>query len=326
MVDASTFTHLISACSFLRSREYGRKIHNHILKFNLLPDTILENHIVNMYGKCGLTNGSRKVFDNMPEVTRTSLIAGYSQNGRDIEALKLYVQMQQSACSSIADAGLGGQLHGQVIKSEIGSHLIAQNSLTAMYTKFALISESADVFSRIKKKDLISWSSMISRFSKLGYEFEALNCLKKMLSQGSYIPNEFISEVLSVLVALSFSQNMGGRCTRSINYGLEAMLLQSYPYGGDANHATSSFSRMRHFATSAPDDITVRSLLCGFTEPCILSQGKQLIMETKVISPKDVVSIFKAVYEWFKNRKQDKENKDTKEAIDALAKECNQRN
>ncbi|KAL9155114.1 hypothetical protein ABFS82_10G161000 [Erythranthe guttata] len=130
------------------------------------------------------------------------------------------------ACSSIADAGLGGQLHGQVIKSEIGSHLIAQNSLTAMYTKFALISESADVFSRIKKKDLISWSSMISRFSKLGYEFEALNCLKKMLSQGSYIPNEFISEVLSVLVALSFSQNMGGRCTRSINYGLEAMLLQ----------------------------------------------------------------------------------------------------
>ncbi|KAL9155256.1 hypothetical protein ABFS82_10G170200 [Erythranthe guttata] len=331
MVDASTFTHLISACSFLRSREYGRKIHNHILKSNLLPDMILENHIVNMYGKCGSTNDARKVFENMPErnvVTWTSLIAGYSQNGRDIEALKLYVQMQQSgftpdhftfgsvikACSSIADAGLGGQLHGQVIKSEFGSHLIAQNALIAMYTKFALINEACDVFSCIEKKDLISWSSMISGFSKLGYELEALNCFKKMLSQGSYIPNEFIfGSVFSACGSLVQPEYGRQIHAISIKYGFEGdafagcsltdmyakcgfwysaktsfqlienpdivswnAVISGFAYGGDANQAMALFSRMRRFATSAPDDITVRSLLCGFTEPCTLSQGKQV--------------------------------------------------
>lgn len=76
----STYAHLISACSSLRSTEYGRKIHKHILKSSFQPDMILANHILNMYGKCGLIQDARKVFDDMPErnvVSWTSVIAGY---------------------------------------------------------------------------------------------------------------------------------------------------------------------------------------------------------------------------------------------------------
>lgn len=330
LVDPSTYTDLISACSSLRSIEYGRKIHNHILKSTLPPHMILENHIINMYGKCGSTKDARKVFDNMWErnvVSWTALIAGCSQNGRDIEAIKLYIQMQQSgfmpdhftfgsvikACSSLTEADLGAQLHAQIIKSEFGSHQIAQNALIAMYSKFGRINEACNVFSCIKSKDLISWSSIIAGFSKLGYELEALSCFKEMLFQNTYHPNEFIfGSVFSACGSLGLPEYGRQIHGISIKYGFEGdafagcsltdmyarcgflysakkaftlienpdiaswnAVITGFAYGGHANEAMLIFSQMRHLG-SAPDDITVRSLLCGFTDPFTLSQGKQV--------------------------------------------------
>ena len=96
------------------------------------------------------------------------------------------------ACSGFGRVGLGRQLHAHVIKSEHGSHLIAQNALIAMYTKFDRILDAWNVFSGIARKDITSWGSMIAAFSKLGYELEALCHFNEMLHHGAYQPNEFI--------------------------------------------------------------------------------------------------------------------------------------
>lgn len=95
----STYAQLISACSSLRSLEQGRKIHLHILASKCQPDVILNNHILNMYGKCGSLKDARSVFDDMHQrnvVSWTSVIAGYSQNGQENDAIELYFQMLQS--------------------------------------------------------------------------------------------------------------------------------------------------------------------------------------------------------------------------------------
>ncbi|KAK0595227.1 hypothetical protein LWI29_004706 [Acer saccharum] len=103
-------------------------------------------------------------FDDMPErnvVSWTSVIAGYSQNGKGHDAIELYYQMPKSgimldqftfgsvvkACSGGGNVGLGRRLHAQVVKSEVGSHLIAQNALIAMHSKFDQIDDAWNVFS-----------------------------------------------------------------------------------------------------------------------------------------------------------------------------------
>ncbi|KAI3738344.1 hypothetical protein L2E82_28373 [Cichorium intybus] len=48
-VKPSTYAHLFSACSSLRSLEEGRRVHEYILTSNYQPDTIPSNHILNMY-------------------------------------------------------------------------------------------------------------------------------------------------------------------------------------------------------------------------------------------------------------------------------------
>ncbi|KAL6522413.1 hypothetical protein OROMI_031685 [Orobanche minor] len=277
MIDQSTYTHLIYACSSLRSIEYGRKIHNHISKSNLLPSMILENHILNMYGKCGSTNDARNVFDNMRArnvVTWTALIAGYSQSSQVFEAVNLYIHMQLSgfmpdqftfgsvvkACANLNDAYLGAQLHAQVIKSRFGSHLIDRNALIAMYTKFGQIDKACSVFSHIESKDLISWSSMIAGFSKLGYESEALYCFKEMLSTSTCKPNEFIlGSVFSAYASLGRPEY--GKQIHGLTFGsIEDpdivswnALIAGFAYGGDANEAMSIFSRMRRLSAGYAD-------------------------------------------------------------------------
>ncbi|XAR69052.1 hypothetical protein NMG60_11000508 [Bertholletia excelsa] len=326
----STYAHLISACSSLRSLEEGRKIHNHLLTHICKPDIILQNHLLNMYGKCEALREAKTVFDEMPQrnvVSWTSIIAGYTQHGHAFAAIKLYLQMRQSglmpnqftlasilrACSILNSIELGRQLHGHIIKSELGFHLIAQNALMAMYIKFDQIIEAWEVFSGITAKDLISWSSIIAGFSQLGYELQALGQFKQMLSQGVYQPNEFVfgsafsacgsilqldcgRQIHGMSIKFGLGRDTFANCSLSDMYAKCSLLdaaktafyqienpdlvswnaiIAGFAYSGNIDEAMSLFSQMRHLLIS-PDHITVRSLLCGCTSPSTLYPGMQI--------------------------------------------------
>ncbi|EPS62732.1 hypothetical protein M569_12054 [Genlisea aurea] len=330
--DLNVYRYLLSACSHLKSIEYGSRIHTHISNSGLLPNMILENHLINMYGKCGFPDGSRRVFDSMSDrnvVSWTALCASYGQCGRNFESVNCYIEMLQSGFTpdhfsfgSVIKASsgfddeleLGKQLHAHVIKSEFGSHIIPQNALIAMYTRYGGINEACNIFYRMPTKDLISWSSIIAGFSRSGCEFEALSCFREMLSNGTtYCPNEFVFSTLFSACGTVGESGYGKQIHGlSIKYGLKGntfagcsladmyakcgslhsaktafdsikdpdvvswnALVAGFSDAGDANEALSIFSRMRRLGV-APDDITLRSLLCGLDDPTALSQGKQL--------------------------------------------------
>ncbi|VFQ90561.1 unnamed protein product [Cuscuta campestris] len=326
----STYTNLLSACSSLQSLESARKLYNNVLMSGYKPDVIFHNHVLNMFGKCGSMREARRVFDQMVDrnvVSWTSIIAGYSQNHQEMEAIGLYFWMRElgimpdpftfgsllKACSSLGKLELAEQLHGQVIKSAHGSHLIPQNALVAMYTKFRKICEAVNVFSHIKSKDLISWSSIIAGFSQLGYELDALYHFKEMYGLGIYHLNEFIFgsvfSACSGLVQPEYGRQVHGICVKcglgkdiyagcsladmyarcgllesakTAFYQIENpdlvswnAIITGFSSNGDSNEALILFSQMRH-ADLAPDDLTMRSLLCSFISPFTLSQGKQV--------------------------------------------------
>ncbi|KAM1409046.1 hypothetical protein ACFX2I_009487 [Malus domestica] len=326
----STYTNLVYACSSLRSLEHGRRIHGHTLASNYQPDIVFQNHVLNMYGKCGSLADARKVFDAMPErnvVSWTSLISGYSQNSQEDKAIELYFQMLRAgcvpdhftfgsvlkACSGLRNELLGRQLHAHVVKSETGSHPIAQNALTSMYTKFGLIADAFDVFSRVPTKDLISWGSMIAGFSQLGYEKEALDHFKEMLFQGAYQPNEFIfgsafsacggllepeygKQIHGMCIKFGLGRDIFAGCSlcdmyakcgqlesaRTVFYQIDRpdlvswnAIISGFSNVGDSNEALSFFSQMRHKGL-IPDEVSVLPILTACTSPSTLYQGEQI--------------------------------------------------
>lgn len=329
-LEPSTYTNLVLACTNFRSLEYGRKIYDHILKSSYQLDIVLQNHILNMYGKCGSLKDARKVFDAMQlrnVVSWTLMISGYSQNGQESDAIIMYIQMLRSghipdqltfgsiikACAIAGDIELGRQLHAHVIKSGFGHHLIAQNALISMYTKFGQIAHASDVFAMIATKDLISWGSMITGFTQLGYEIEALYLFRDMLRQGVYQPNEFIfGSVFSACSSLlepefgrqihgmsakfGLGRNIFAGCSlcdmyakfgflpsaKMAFYHIESpdlvswnAIIAAFADSGDANEAISFFCQMIHMGL-IPDSITFLSLLCACGSPMTLNQGMQI--------------------------------------------------
>lgn len=64
-IELGTYTHLISACSSLRSLYHGKRIHDHILSSTSRPDAVLQNNMLNMYRKCGSLEDVQTIFVRM---------------------------------------------------------------------------------------------------------------------------------------------------------------------------------------------------------------------------------------------------------------------
>ncbi|KAL5205764.1 hypothetical protein ABZP36_033973 [Zizania latifolia] len=163
----ATYAALVAACSRLRSLHQGRRVHRHLVAFSsssscqgaqLASNTVLNNHLITMYGWCAAPDSARQVFDEMPSknpVSWAAVIAAHVQNGRAGDALGLFSSMLRSgtaadqfalgsavrACTELGDVGTGRQLHAHVIKSESGGDLIVQNALVTMYSKTGLVDE-----------------------------------------------------------------------------------------------------------------------------------------------------------------------------------------
>ncbi|KAF9595876.1 hypothetical protein IFM89_005362 [Coptis chinensis] len=237
-----------------------------------------------MYGKCGSLDDACMVFDKMSEhnvVSWSSMIAGYTQNHREKDAMKFYVKMQRSgvvpdqfafgsvirACAGLNDVELGKQLHGHVLKFEFGAEcIIPKNALVAMYTKFNETDSAWIVFDKIVSKDLVSWGSMISGFVQQGCEIEALELFVEMHSLGVYCPNEFIfGSVFSACSGILNSEYGRRIHGLSIKFGFGkdvyagCSLCDMYAKCGSLESAKKAF-----YQINEPDLVSWNAIIAGF--------------------------------------------------------------
>ncbi|CAL9063472.1 unnamed protein product [Musa banksii] len=305
----STYAHLFLACSHLRSLPDARLLHRHLAASPAPPDVVLHNHILNTYGKCGSPDDARRLFDAMPDrnlVSWTSMISGCSQNGRDLEAVELYLGVLRSglhpdqfalgsvvrAGSGLRDVELGKQLHCHALKSESGADRIVQNALVTMYARLDRIDDAAIVFERIAEKDVISWGSMIAGFSKQGHELEALHLFKEMISSGVHCPNEFHFgsgfSACGDIGIIEYGEQMHGLCAK---FGLQSnefagcSLSDMYARCGMLDCAKKAFSEIE-----MPDLVSWNSILCGFSSLGLSNEVTLLFSEMRDsgVQPDDI--------------------------------------
>ncbi|KAM0008524.1 putative tetratricopeptide-like helical domain superfamily, DYW domain-containing protein [Helianthus debilis subsp. tardiflorus] len=94
--DKFTISSVVSSCARLASLFYGQTIHGKSVHMGVDNDTLVSSALVDMYSKCGEPTEARKIFDTIHSkstVSWNSMILGYAQNGKDLEALTLYEEM-----------------------------------------------------------------------------------------------------------------------------------------------------------------------------------------------------------------------------------------
>ncbi|KAK1305162.1 Pentatricopeptide repeat-containing protein [Acorus calamus] len=154
------------------------------------------------YAKLGDLTPARGIFDSMKErdvIAWTAMIVGYVQNGSDTAALELFRSMVHdeirpnnytlsavlSACSNLVILDIGKQVHASALRSGEASSISVQNGLITMYAKCGSIVGARQVFDEVhRRRDIVSWTSMIVALAQHGFGEEAIELFEEMLLCG----------------------------------------------------------------------------------------------------------------------------------------------
>lgn len=201
-----TFATILTSCTGSWGFDLGRQIHSLIIKTKYESHIFVGSSLLDMYAKAGRMLEARRVFDSLPErdvVSCTAIISGYAQQGLDEEALELFRQLQRegmtsnyvtyasvlTALSGLAALDLGRQVHNHVLRREVPSFVVLQNSLIDMYSKCGKLSYSRRVFDTMPERTVISWNAMLVGYSKHGMGNEVVKLFKLMKEENKIRPD-----------------------------------------------------------------------------------------------------------------------------------------
>ncbi|XP_059069450.1 pentatricopeptide repeat-containing protein At2g39620-like [Cryptomeria japonica] len=199
--NSTTFASILPACAKMGALEEGMEIYQSIKVGGFLSDVVVATALVDMYAKCGRIDKARELFDIIPQrnvVSWNAMIAGYAQNGFVVKALQTFKQMQLAgvkpisttfasilpACAKLGALEQGIDIHQKVIEGGYLSDTMVGNALVDMYAKCGSIEKACDLFDRMHKKNVVSWTAMIAGYAQNGFVEKALETFKQMQLAG----------------------------------------------------------------------------------------------------------------------------------------------
>ncbi|XP_047328423.1 pentatricopeptide repeat-containing protein At2g21090-like [Impatiens glandulifera] len=203
-LNSSTYASILDPCE---DASFGRQVHAHAIKMGFLGDQeFVETKLLQMYERCGCFQDALLLFDKMPTrnlYSWTAILNAYVAYGFYQEAFYLYQDLMFEVevldffvfpvvlkmCGGIGNVQIGMQVHGLVIKHGFISNTYVSNAMIDAYGKCGRPDFAKRVFSSMKKRDRVTWNSIITSTASNGMVFEALEFIEKMSLDGKLEPN-----------------------------------------------------------------------------------------------------------------------------------------
>ncbi|KAJ6418940.1 hypothetical protein OIU84_029108 [Salix udensis] len=201
-VEDGTFAPLLTLLDGDKFYKLTMQLHCKIIKHGLELYNALCNATLTAYSECGLLEDAKRVFDGAVGtrdlVTWNSMLVAYLVHDKDEDAFNLFLEMQGfgfepdiytytcviSASFEAAHINYGKSLHALVIKRGLVESVTICNALITMYLKLNNKSMKAalNLFYSMKSKDRVSWNSILTGFSQMGFSEDALKLFGHMRS------------------------------------------------------------------------------------------------------------------------------------------------
>lgn len=195
--DLAIFLSILEGCAQIVDLKQGRVIHDRIIKSGLHLDAAIESSLVNIYAVCGSLHEGRKVFATILDrdvVSWGALIAGYIQHGYFQTVMELFDEMQQEnvepdgvillsllrACSGLGALRKGWHIHDHIVRRDFECCDDVGNVLVNMYVGCGSLKEARRVFDMLPKRNVVTWSTMITGYVNEGDSFSAFELLDRM--------------------------------------------------------------------------------------------------------------------------------------------------
>lgn len=180
--DYVTFATLLSGCDETVSANVIVQVHGHIIKLGHDSTLMVCNSLVDSYCKLRVLDLAFHLLKEMPtkdSVTFNAMITGYSQDGLNEQAIKLFMEMLKLGlrpseftfaavlCASMGldDVALGRQVHGLVVKTDFIWNVFVGNALLDFYSKHDCVDDARKLFDEMPELDCVSYNMIITCYA-----------------------------------------------------------------------------------------------------------------------------------------------------------------
>ncbi|WOG93275.1 hypothetical protein DCAR_0312556 [Daucus carota subsp. sativus] len=191
----------ILCCADLGLLREGKSVQGYAIRSGIELDIVTITALIDLYLKCNNTYTALKLFNGIEDkdvISCNVMMTGFLQSGSANEVMKIFHEMvirgikpNQStflsiitACSNLGDIRQGKFIHGYVIRHNFESNTDIANQVIYMYAKCHFIDCARKVFNRLKRKDLVSWTSMMMGYVNDGHADEAMYLFCLMQGDG----------------------------------------------------------------------------------------------------------------------------------------------
>ncbi|CAL5213872.1 unnamed protein product [Lathyrus oleraceus] len=293
----TTFLCVSKAVGLLGDITKCREVHRYASEWGLDCNASVGTALIDMYSKCGFLSDARVFFDSkfrscLVSAPWNAMITGYSQAGCHLEALEIFTRMCQNfikpdlytfCCVFNSIAALKclkplKETHAVALKSGFSVREISvSNALADAYVKCESLEAGEKVFYRMEKKDIVSWTTMVTAYCQYSQWGKALATFSHMRSEGS-TPNRFtFSSVITAcggLCLLEHGQQIHGLiCKASLDTDscIESALIDMYSKCGNLIEAKNIFERI-----SNPDTVTWTAIISTYAQHGHVEDALQL--------------------------------------------------
>ncbi|XP_058203312.1 pentatricopeptide repeat-containing protein At3g22150, chloroplastic [Rhododendron vialii] len=319
-VTVVSFVNVFPAVSRMGSVRRADLLYGFLLKLGskYANDPFALSSVIFMYADLGCLDLARNVFDQSLERNTevwNTMIGGYVQKNNPVEAINLFLKALASeqtildevtflsaltAASQLQRLDFAQQLHAYLMKNSAVSHIMILNALIALYSRCNLVDISFQIFSRMCKRDAVSWNTMVSAFVQNGLDDEGLMLVHEMQQQGFTIDSVAVTAQLS---AASNLRNLEiGKQTHAyilrhaIEFeGMESYLIDMYAKSGLIKSAQGLFEMC---STYGKDQATWNAMIAGNTQNGQIEQAfttfRQMFEQNIVPNAVTIASILPA--------------------------------
>ncbi|KNA25544.1 hypothetical protein SOVF_004760 [Spinacia oleracea] len=314
-VNATTFSALIAACTFSKSKAEAKQIHAHIRINGLDNNEFIKPKIVQMYVSCGLVDDAKRVFGDDDEesnsvyswnaLLRGNVVAG-GRKYKDL--LYAFARMRETGVElnvysfSCLIKSFGGaaafrqglKMHGLLIKNGFIGSEILKTSLIDMYFKCGRVKLAHHLFDEMSERDVVLWGAMIAGFAHNKLPREVIRYTRWMIKEG-VAPNSVVLTtmlpILGEVKAWKMGKEVHAFVLKRQNYieqpFLKSALIDMYCKCGDMNSGRKVF-----YISSDRSIVSWTALMSGYISNGRLDQAVRSIiwMQQEGFRP-DVVSL-----------------------------------
>ncbi|XP_024023204.1 pentatricopeptide repeat-containing protein At4g04370 [Morus notabilis] len=290
---------LLSLLPGVSELAHVRCLHGCAVSYGFEGNVSLMNSILSVYSKCGGIEDARSLFEFMTGkdiVSWNSLMSGYAQCGNFTEVFQLFYRMRDegirpdkqtfgsvvSASATQSNFKLGKSVHGQILRAGIKLDSHIETSLVTMYMKRRSIDAAFKIFERMKYKDVVLWTAMISGLVQNDCSDRALIVFCQMIKSRMQPSTATVASALAAC-AKQGSFNVGTsihcyvlRQGIALDTPAQNSLITMYAKCGHLNQARTIFARM-----GKRDLVSWNAMVAGYAQNGHLSEGLSFLSEMR---------------------------------------------